>query len=270
MNKVTKTISVSSGKGGVGKSTLAANLAYQLAQDDQRVLILDGDLGMANLDIIFNRKSSHTLYDVIYGEMQIEDVLHSIHPNIYLIPAASGLSEMLNLKDDHKRLLLEEVSSLQNMFDVMLIDTAPGIDNNVLYLNSAVHKVMVVMTPDPASLTDAYALIKVLNRNHKVDQFSIVCNQVRDEKEGIEMYRRLSDVASRFLFVSLDYWGSIPQDPIFALNTRRQDLILRQAPEAKASQAIRQVCENMNHFNNLSHSSGGLQFFWQQLLGVAS
>ncbi len=151
----------------------------------------------------------------------------------------------------------------------MLVDTAPGIDDNVLYLNSAVQEIMVVVTPDPSSLTDSYALIKVLNQRYRENRFSIVVNMVRDELEARHVFHKLSDVASKFLCVSLDYRGMIPNDLNLRQSTRAQELVVRAQSRCPASLAIRQLSDGLDRTERLSELKGGLQFFWNQLSGVA-
>ena len=267
--KTTRTISITSGKGGVGKSTITANMAVHLARKNQKVLILDGDLGMGNVDIMFGVRTARSLDQVLKGDVMLKDILVEVHPNVSLIPGGSGILELQNLNEFDKRYLLDQVNSLPQNFDYLLIDTAPGIDSNVLYLNSAAHEICVVITPEPASLADSYALIKVLNKYHRENRFSIICNQVRDEREGLILFQRLSDVASRFLFVSLDYKGSIPMDPRLRTATRSQQLILTTSPTSPSSKSLTAVYDKLCDYNEFALAKGGIQFFWQQLLGVA-
>jgi len=269
MAKRTKTISITSGKGGVGKTTVTANLAYHLAQRGKRVLILDGDLGMGNVDIMFGVRTATTIYDVLNGNCPMSEVLIEVSPRIHLIPGGSGIMELQSLNDQQKRILLDQVNTIGLDFDYMLVDTAPGIDDNVLYLNAAVNEICVVLTPDPSSMADSYALIKVLNKYHRETKFSIICNNVRDEREGLILFKRLSDVTSRFLFVSLDYKGSIPHDPILSRATKAQQLLLKTYPMAPSSISIRDLAEKVAGFKNLEAQKGGLQFFWEQIFQVA-
>lgn len=265
----TRTISVTSGKGGVGKTTLVCNMAFDLARNGQRVLILDGDLGMANVDIMFGMRAQKDISHVINGQCELEDVIMEVSPGISLIPGGSGVYGLNNLQPLQKHVLLDQVSRLNRGFDYMIIDTAPGIDDNVLYLNSAAQEILVVVTPDPTSLTDAYALIKVLNQKHRENRFSIVTNMVKDDVEGRMVYQRLSDVASRFLCVSLDYRGSIPSDLILRQANRSQQLAVEAQAQAPSSRAIRALSESIRNSERFTGMKGGLQFFWNQLSGVA-
>jgi len=265
----TRTISITSGKGGVGKTTLVSNIATSLARRGNRVLILDGDLGMANVDIMFGVRTIYSVMDVLSGQKTLEDVIVRVADNIYLIPGGSGIYGLSRLASIQKQILLDQVSGLDQQFDFMLIDTAPGIDDNVLYLNAAAQEILVVVTPDPASLTDAYALIKVLSQRHRESRFGIVCNMVRDEAEAMAVFRRLSDVSSRFLCVSLDFKGFLTIDPTLRQATKQQQLIVDCMPGSPSGLAIRRLAENMSGFGRVPEMKGGIQFFWQQLSGVA-
>ena len=266
---MTRTISITSGKGGVGKSTVTANLACVLSEQGKRVLILDGDFGMANIDIMFGVRPQGTIADVLHGEATLQEILIEVEPGVHLISGGSGIVGMQNLNDFQKKAILDQVAQLPNSYDYMLIDTAPGIDTNVLYLNSAAQEICLILTPDPSSMADSYALIKVLNKYHREDRFKIICNQVRDEVEATLLFRRLSDVVSRFLVVSLDYGGFIPQDPILGRATKSQQLVVRTHPYAPSSQAIRALARNLSGIKHFDLTKGGVQFFWEQLVGVA-
>ncbi|MGE0526153.1 MAG: MinD/ParA family protein [Bdellovibrionales bacterium] len=265
----TRTLSVASGKGGVGKTTLVCNMAFELARAGYQVLILDGDLGMANVDIMFGRSARLNISHVLKGHAQLEDILVEVAPNVQLIPGGSGVYGLSRLEPLEKHILLDQIGALNRGFDYMLVDTAPGIDDGVLYLSSAAQEIFVVVTPDPSSLTDAYALIKVLNQRHHEKHFSIVANMVRDEIEGRMVFQKLSDVAARFLCVSLDYRGSIPLDPNLRQSIRNQQLVVQSQSRSPASLAIRQLSENLKQSKRFPGMKGGLQFFWNQLSGVA-
>lgn len=267
--KITKTLTITSGKGGVGKSTLVANMALWLGRRGNKVLLIDGDFSMANLDIMFGKRALRSIYEVIHEEASLSDVLLEVEQNVYLIPGGSGIRDLAKMTDLQRRAFLDQVSELPIDFDYLIIDTAPGIDDNVLYLNSAVSEINVVMTPDPSSLADSYALIKVLNQTYKETHFNIICNMVKDESEGLVLFKRLSDVASKFLCVSLDYRGFVPNDMALRAATKSQQLVVKVQPQAPSSMAIRGFAEKLRSFNNIEKSKGGILFFWEQVFGVA-
>lgn len=268
-NKVTSTLTITSGKGGVGKSTLVANLAIWLARRGNKVLLIDGDFSMANLDILFGVRATRTIFDVLQGDCELKDILVEVEPNVMLIPGGSGIRELNKMSDLERRGLLDQVSQIPMEFDYLIIDTAPGIDDNVLYLNSAVNEINVLVTPDPASIADSYALIKVLNQTYKETKFSVICNMVRDEAEGVALFKRISDVASKFLCISLDYKGSIPSDLNLRNATKSQQLVMKVNAQAPSSLAIREVAQKLRQNSNIDRSKGGIQFFWEQVFGVA-
>lgn len=269
----TRVISVTSGKGGVGKSTVVANLAVEFEKRGERVLMFDGDLGMANLDIMFQKKPEFSVQDVIEGSVEMRDIVLQVTPSISLIPGGTGLFELQKLPSHAKQLLLDQVSDLGTIYDVMLIDTAPGIADNVLYLNSAAQEIVVLLTPDPSSLTDAYALIKVLHQRQRESKFSIVCNQVRDEADGQRVFERLQSVAARFLPVTLTYRGAIPSDPSLRQCTRGQQIVCNVFPHSESARALSGLAQTLLE-NGVEQSlevecKGSLQFFWKQLIGAA-
>lgn len=265
----TRTLSVTSGKGGVGKSTLVANMALGLSQQGKRILILDGDLGMANIDIMYGIRYQKSIYDVLQGNCELRDIIVEVSPNIYLIPGGSGVYDLQNLNTFQKKILLDQVSQLDGCYDYLLIDTAPGVSDNVLYLNSSAHEILIVLTPDPSSLADTYALIKLLNQKHREQHFSIVCNFVKNDQEAMMVFKRLSDVCSKFLCVRLDYKGYIPLDQQLRIATKSQQLVLREHPRCPSSFAIQSLVEKISHCDDFTEIKGGMQFFWQQLVGVA-
>jgi flagellar biosynthesis protein FlhG len=265
----TKTISITSGKGGVGKTTITSNLALRLSQTGNKVLIFDGDLGMANVDILYGVKTEGSIHDVILGEKSIQEIMVEVAKDVYLIPGGSGVLEFNNLNGFQRRTMIEAVGQLPQDFDYMLIDTAPGIAENVLYLNAAAQMISVVITPDPASLADSYALIKVLHQKYKENKFSIICNQVRDESEGVGLYQRFNDVVNKFLYIGLDYMGSVPQDPILRKATQMNRLIMRHDVTSESAKALKNICGQIESSNMKLVTKGGLQMFWEQVVGVA-
>jgi flagellar biosynthesis protein FlhG len=265
----TRTVSITSGKGGVGKTTVVCNLAWALAQQGRRVLILDGDLGMANVDIFFGTKTNGSLLDVLQGTKSVDEVLTPLAPGIDLISGGSGLVELNRMSVFERRALVESVMDLEYRYDDLLIDTAPGISDNVLYMNAAADSIGLILTPDPASLTDSYALIKVLNKEFREDRFSIICNQVRDEAEGLHLYSRFTEVVNRFLSIGLDYWGSIPADPLLRKATQMQRLILRQDPSNQASASLQSIAHHLQRSAEQNNTLESSPLFWEQVMGVA-
>ena len=264
-----RVISMTSGKGGVGKSTLTANLALEIARLGKRVLLIDGDFGMANLDVMFGLRARQSLHEVVQGEAIIQDILMPVSENITLIPGGSGIYELQKLTAIGKQTLLDQISQLEESYDVVLVDTAPGITDNVLFLNSAVEEIHVVMTPDPSSLTDAYALIKTLHMKARENRFQVICNQVRDAQDGERIFNRLESVVARFLPVRLELAGIIPMDPHLRQAVRSQQLVGRAQPQSESASAIRALAHELIQRQRIGECKGSLQFFWRQMVGAA-
>lgn len=265
----TRVISITSGKGGVGKTTLTTQLAYEMSRTGARVLILDGDIGMANVDIMFNVHPEFTIADVLTEKCTLHEALCQVSENIWILSGGSGILGLTSFSLSQKQNLIDQVSSLGIKFDYMLIDTAPGIDEHVLYLNSAAQDICVVITPDPSSITDSYALIKVLHQVKRESRFQIICNQVNDLQEGRKLFNRFENVVGRFLPVSLEYLGSIPQDRVLRQMVQAQRLVAKEFPNSMAVVSLRDICGEIIRGGSHKRQKGGLQFFWNELLSLA-
>lgn len=265
----TKTLSITSGKGGVGKTTVTCNLAYSLAERGKRVLIFDGDLGLANVEILFGVKPRGNILDVIQGTQSLAETITPVMPGIDLISGGSGLTEFNRMSPFERRALVDAVSMFEFQYDYLLIDTAPGISDQVLYLNAAAQETLVVITPDATSLADSYALIKVLHQQFKENKFAVLCNQVRDANEGFVLFQRFAEVTHRFLYLSLDYWGSISTDPVFRKASASQRLTLRHDQAQNIRQDFGQLTDKIETTLGPQAGKAGLQFFWEQVVGVA-
>lgn len=252
-----KIISVTSGKGGVGKTSLVCNLSLALAKQGAKVLILDGDLGMANVDIFFGVHPQRTLQDLIDG-VPLKDCMTSVAQNIDLIAGGSGLYKLGQLNAFQRREILARIGEVNYVYDYLIIDTAPGLHDHVLHLNSVADECLVVLTPDPSSFTDAYALIKVLHQKYRTQRFSIVCNQVTDDKAGAQLYLRFSDVVQQFLPIRLNYKKTIPFDPQLRLSNQLQRLIVRQDSKSVSAQAIQGLSNEIA--NQVQSESGSIDF----------
>jgi len=197
-NRSLRIISVTSGKGGVGKTSVTVNLALALRYMKKRVLILDADLGLANMDVMLGLNPKYTISHVLRGEKRLRDIMISAPGGIKLLPAASGIQELTDLDGSQRLLLLNELDMIQDMFDVFLIDTGAGISSNVMYFNFAAMEKVVIVTNEPTSLTDAYALIKVLTHKYHQKKYKVLVNAVRNASEAERIFRNLTLVAEFF------------------------------------------------------------------------
>jgi flagellar biosynthesis protein FlhG len=261
-------MAVSSGKGGVGKSNVVINLSLALDRMGLRALIMDADLGLANIDVLLGLTPKYNMSHVLSGEKMIEDVLIDGPGRVKIMPASSGVQELTRLTDDQKLLFLELLDSLETDIDVLLIDTGAGISDTVLYFNLAAHERIIVVTPEPTSLTDAYALIKVLYSRHGERHFRILVNSAVEESAGKSIFAKLSKVADHFLDgLSLDYLGTIPHDKSVTKSVLQQRALLEAFPGAPAAKAFMQVAENICR-TPPNVNQGAIQFFWKRLLNV--
>lgn len=259
-----RVISVSSGKGGVGKTFFSVHMASIAAQQGQRVLLLDADLGLANVDVMLGLTAKGSVLNVVRGESRLEDMVVRARQGFDVLPGGSGLFELTSLDTDQQRLLLEEMRNTAENYDLVLIDTAAGIGENVLYFVSAAESSLVVITPDPTSLTDGYALIKVLSQQRGVRRFMVAVNQA-DEFDAQLTFRRLLSVADRYLDVHLDFVGYMPANPEVRKAIQKQEL-LSPSWAPVTYQQIERVARSILSRPRDTSRSGGLQFFWQHSL----
>jgi len=262
---------VTSGKGGVGKTNIVGNLAITYQRMSKRVLIFDADLGLANIDIIFGINPRYTIEDVIKGEKELSQIIAKGPEGVAIIPASSGVQELSHLTEGHKINLLNEFDLLNNMYDILLIDTGAGISSNVIYFNLAAQERIVVVTPEPTSVTDAYALIKVMFMQHGTNKFIILMNMVRNEKEAVSVYKHLSRVVEKFMgSISLDYAGYIPYDKHLHESVNRREPVTCSHPQSASSQSFKKLAECLLDQTSERHQNGSIQFFWKRLIaGVA-
>ncbi len=268
LDQPVRVISVSSGKGGVGKSNVVINLALAFDQMGLRVLIMDADLGLANIDVLLGLAPKYNLSHVLNGSKRIDEVLIRGPGRLKIMPASSGVQELTKLTDEQKLLLLEMFEGMETEIDILLVDTGAGISDAVLYFNLAAHEKIVVVTPEPTSLTDAYALIKVLYSKHGERYFRILVNQAPSEAAGKAIFAKISKVADHFLDgLSLDYLGAIPHDAMVTKAVLQQRALLEAFPDAVASRAFGVVADTIRKTQPFVNQ-GTIQFFWKRLLNV--
>jgi len=265
VSQAVQVMAITSGKGGVGKTTASVNLAAALKQLGRSVMIMDADLGLANIDVMLGLKPKYNLSHVLEGERTLNDVIVKGPQDLLIVPAASGIQAMSELSSAEHQGLIHAFSHIGQEIDTLIIDTAAGLSDAVTSFCKAAHEVVVVVTDEPASMADAYALIKVLNCDHGVNRFRILTNMVESELSGFMLYRQLLSVTDRFLDVNLDHMGSVPRDQYQQKAVRRQALVCEAFPRSKATRAWNQLAGKVETWLMDEQPSGKLEFFFERL-----
>ncbi len=262
-------IAVTGGKGGVGKSNVSVNLSIALAELGHRVVLLDADLGLANIDILLGITAKNDISNVLSGEISLRDVLVDGPGGIRIIPAASGTQAMASLEPVEHAGLIRAFSSISDQLDILVVDTAAGIGDGVVSFVKAAQEVLLVVTDEPTSITDVYALIKLLNRDHGLFRFRILANMVKTSQEGHNVYDKLLKVTDRFLDVALQYVGCIPFDESLKKAVQRQKPVIQAYPRAKASLAFKSLAKKVDSWPLPTTARGNLEFFVENLVATA-
>lgn len=262
----TRVIAVTSGKGGVGKTTVSINLAVALAAAGRKVTLLDADLGLANVDVLLGLTPTRTLLHVLEGQCSLDEIMLEGPAGVRVIPATSGVQRMADLNPRERAGLLYAFSQLRTPPDLMIVDTAAGIAANSLQFCEASQEVLVVVCNDPASITDAYATIKVLNQRTRRTRFRILINMVHSNAEALELFNRLLCVTERFLDVSLDLAGTIPYDQTVAMAVRRRNACVAEFPRSAAAQAFKNLARTADKWPKPQAASGQLEFFLERII----
>ena len=260
-NGNTRVIAVTSGKGGVGKTSITANFAYIFSKMGKKTLLLDADTGLANIDVILGITTKYNLSHVLRGEKTLSEAIVEGPGGIKILPATSGIQEMVELSKGQKFTLLEELDELDEDFDFMLIDTAAGITDNVMYFNMVAREIIVVVSPEPTSLTDAYALIKMLYQGYKTKCFMLLVNMVKNSNEAVEVYTRLNNATNHFLGLPIEYLGYIPYDKNVSKAVRKQKLLTEIFSDSKASKSMFKIIEKLCLKQPEDYENGTIKFF---------
>ena len=254
-------LAVSSGKGGVGKTNVVANLSLALVEKGFKVLIFDADLGLANIDVLLGLAPEKDIRHVLSGEVPLKEVVIQTPYGFGVIPASSGLVELTRLETSEKMLLKEQFEEATEGVDFLVFDLAAGIADNVLFFNLVAQERIVITTPEPTAMADAYALMKILYRRYQVKRFYFLVNLVKEPREGKAVYQQLYRVMERFLGpVGLTYLGSLRTDPCVTKAVRQQEPFLKVCPEGPASEDLRAVCEKILKLK--PEVQGGLEVLW--------
>lgn len=263
-----RVIAVTSGKGGVGKTNVSVNLATAMAQTGKQVMLLDADLGLANVDVMLGLQPKYNLSHVMSGERTLEEILVDAPGGFRVVPAASGVRNMLELTAREHAGLVQAFSELGVPLDVLLVDTAAGLSDGVITFTRAAQEVIVVVCDEPASITDAYALIKVLSRDYGHQRFRILANMARSIREGYELFGKIARVTDKFLNVSLDFLGTIPHDDLLRQAVQKQRAVVEVFPASRATQAFKKLVPKVDNWPVPATASGHVEFFVERLVNV--
>ena len=261
-----RVISVANSKGGVGKTNVSVNLAVSMASQGKSVVLFDADLGLANVDIALGLKPEYDIRHVISGERTLEEVLVDGPKGVKIVPASSGVAEMANLSAEQQAGLVRAFSELSMPVDTLIVDTGAGIEPAVLTFASACQEIIVVICDEPTSITDAYALIKVLNKDCGVQRFQVLANMVDNETQGRQLFEKISRVADRFLDINLGYVGAIPRDDYLRKAVQQQSPVVQSFPRSQSAKALMKLAKTVDQQFTPRQSSGGLGFFVERLI----
>ncbi len=261
-----RVIAVTGGKGGVGKTNVSVNLAASLARSGKDVMLLDADLGLANVDVLLGLQSAYNLSHVISGERTLSEIILEGPLGVKVVPASSGIKKMADLTPAEHAGLIHAFSELSGSIDTLIVDTAAGIFDGVVSFVRAAQEVIVVVCDEPASITDAYALMKLMCRHYGKRRFRVLANMTHSAQEGRHLFNKLMRVADRFLDVSLDYLGAVPADDYVRKAVQKQRCVVETYPGSRSATAFMQLARETDRWPLPTRASGQLEFFVEQLV----
>lgn len=264
-------ITVTSGKGGAGKSNVAINLAIQFRKMGQRVIILDADFGLANIEIMFGTVPKHNLCDLIYQGRNIKEIITWGPMGVGFISGGSGISGMYNLSRDYLVYIIVNLAELDAIADTIIIDTGAGISNAVMEFLVASGEILLVTTPDPTSITDSYSLLKALNQHPRFSKdntvIKVVTNKVESREEGEQLFHKMNAVVSRYLKLPLEYLGEVPIDPLLSKSVMQQSPVSIQYPTAKSVKAFESISAKLCNKEGISEvKPRGMAAFFSHII----
>jgi flagellar biosynthesis protein FlhG len=262
-----KILSLTGGKGGIGKTTISVNLAVQYAKMKKKVLLFDADLGLANVDVVLGLQPKKTIQDVISGQCELSEVVIEGPHGLKIIPAGSGVQSLAELNSAHVSHLIQSFSTITADIDVMIIDMASGISNQVIDFTQASQDILVVICNNPSSLMDSYAVIKILHQKYNRNRFGIIVNKVYNAHEGFEVFGKFQDAITKFMNVNLNFLGCVPQDECIHLSALDRVSVVDKYPASISTQAFEKMSRGILQWSDHSPLTGGIQFFFERLIG---
>lgn len=258
-------LAITGGKGGVGKTNVAVNLSVALAKLGKDVVLFDADLGLANVDLLMGLAVEYTLADVVSGRRNLSEIVVEGESGVRVIPAASGIPEMVNLAAGERAEIIKSCSEQIATPDILVVDIGAGIDQTVQTFVAACHTPVLVVCDEPASLTDCYALIKVLRHSKNIKNFNVLVNQVDSSLQGTKVFERLSSVANKHLDVGLNYLGCVPTDPYLKRAVQERRVLVNAYPRSPAALSLSSCADKLSKLSTKDPSSG-IAFFLDSLL----
>ncbi len=261
-----RVIAVTSGKGGVGKTNVSINLAVSMAHEGKQVMVMDADLGLANIDVMLGLHPQYNLSHVISGERTLEEIIVPGPSGVMVVPASSGTQNMAELTPLQHAGVVQAFSELNHDVDVLIVDTAAGINDSVVSFTRAAQEVIVVVCDEPTSITDAYAMIKLLNKEYGLQRFRVLSNMVHSMQEGRDLFLKMVKVTDRFLDVTLDFMGSVPYDEYLRKALQKQKAVVDAYPRSKAAMAFKNLAKKTDNWPVPRDARGHLEFFVERLI----
>ncbi len=269
-SKPVRVIAVTSGKGGVGKTNLSVNMGVALAQLGRRVALLDADMGLANVDILLGMSPQFNLSHVLKGEKNLNEIMLTGPSGLRVIPASSGIQHMSELSTIEQAAVIRAFSEIDNDLDILIVDTAAGISATVVNFARACQEIIVVVCDEPTSLTDAYAYIKLLNRDYGLNNFHIVTNMVQSVQHGQNLFDKLTKVTDRYLDVNLQLTGAVPLDDYLRKSVQKQCPVVEAFPQSKSALAFKNVARIVDRWPVKTRAGGYLEFFVERMIRYSS
>jgi len=261
-----RAIAVTGGKGGVGKTNVSVNLGVAMCEIGHKVMLLDADLGLANIDVVLGLHPKYDISHVLRGERSLEEVLVEGPHGMKIVPGASGIQALSEMSTAEHTGLIRAFGDMNGDFDTLIVDTAAGISDTVLSFARASHEIVVVVCDEPASITDAYAIIKLLNRDYGHHRFRVLANMVRSAQEGRELYNKMCRVTDRYLDVMLSFMGAIPYDDNLRKAVRAQRPVVQSYPRSRVAQGFRNLAKKVETWPQPQGANGQVQFFVERLI----